>query len=827
MHSRPILLLSPLVGSEISNSLQLSLGQSLNIIIKVASSNDDFLKQLIEDDKLIKIQKLRLIFCFVLKKSELILLKKLQTENRDEQTIVVLDSTIKEIRVWDKKPNRVNCTEIANIDAISTAVNLAFFEYQETQTANQNNQNNINRNSTTSTSLNNRNQNAKNTARRSYMQLASPEPSPTPTSITSPIPFSSPRNSTTIEKKFEKNIASNIERNGFTNQIKIVQNHASVKNNNTNNTNLTPQKELDLLDFSDMSNNNLSTMDDFFPSAPIFPFHSRVSKTESSLDFEKALGSINLNDQKNNLSLKKSSSQDFSYQFNNSFNEIQNNIQPPKYRSQSLTNSQLNNYNLNQNSHSLNINQPLKSRQINFPKKSDIEHMKNIQRNSKEINIQEFNHQLNQHEKETFKINEMALLDFDFAFEEVSRQKGVRKSESYDNLNRDFRILLDKEGVSSIINFGESHSSKGSNSESISPPTISDQEPLEKVQIKKSLSPEEKRAKIIYEIFKEECTYVESILMFQSIFVEPLKKDKLISESLHHLAFSDFPVIYCIHNPIKESMEKLYGNVNPINFKEATDEFIMKFVTILRNKAPAFKLYSRYFSQTNLILNSLKEEQDKNQSFRMFLEKSQESLREKNTPRQTLTSYFQQILQHLARYPLTLQRLLDNSVEKSLYYKDLESVLETIKGILRHCNQKKKDADLQEVIISLEKETGISLQEQGRRLIKYGEIIRTKPTKKYAVNLYLFNDMIVMKDLRRGLAKQKPKVLNVHHNLKVGQLSPTSFFIFDCYYQKNEALTLFFEEPSTEKTSDWVNVSSAIIKNRKKLKKYQSLVPVS
>eukprot|EP00818_Percolomonas_sp_WS_P003172 CAMPEP_0117436372 /NCGR_PEP_ID=MMETSP0759-20121206/973_1 /TAXON_ID=63605 /ORGANISM="Percolomonas cosmopolitus, Strain WS" /LENGTH=789 /DNA_ID=CAMNT_0005227969 /DNA_START=383 /DNA_END=2752 /DNA_ORIENTATION=+ len=480
-------------------------------------------------------------------------------------------------------------------------------------------------------------------------------------------------------------------------------------------------------------------------------------------------------------------------------------------------------------------------RRVNYPRKSDLELMKTIHR--AQIDLSKIAEQQQPDSKiigsssalneparklhpETFEINESEMLDFDFAdADEEEYSAGLTKQESFEDLTRELDEMLAQIGVSNAEVGVKSPSHEISRVNPVTGSPVPQPKPSSNQQQRAVASPvlnlDQKLAKIIQEIFKEESTFVKSLETLQKTFVVPLKQQGIISESLHHLVFSDFPVIYNIHQPMMEHMKKLFDSVkNELSeqmYPEYSEDFLSKFIGIIQNKAPAFKLYTRFFSQMSNMLSSLKEEQEQNEAFREFLTSAQKNLRQEQATRQTLTAYLQQILQHLARYPLILQRLSDNAPPTASYLLKLQSLTEQIKATLRHCNQRKTDEDMQDLIVELEKELNMQLHKRGRRLIKHGVITRTKPTKRYSVHLYLFNDLIIMKDLRKGISKQPPKVLKIHHNLRVGRLGSQSFFIFDCFYQKNQALTLFFECEKDDQCEEWVKISTSIIKNRKRL----------
>lgn len=194
------------------------------------------------------------------------------------------------------------------------------------------------------------------------------------------------------------------------------------------------------------------------------------------------------------------------------------------------------------------------------------------------------------------------------------------------------------------------------------------------------------RNSALKEIFTTERTYSESLKKLVDIYIQPLKKQRILDEDEMELMFSDIEVISDITGILLEKLEerlRLWPSVQ-------------RFGDIFRDSAPLMKLYYRYIRDFTKAQSRLSEVETKHPELTQFLQKQIEK-----AGGMALMSFLIMPVQRLPRYEMLLRALLKLTEPTHIDFQNLSDALDAVVHVNQYINQRKKEEELKAQIPQL------------------------------------------------------------------------------------------------------------------------------
>jgi hypothetical protein len=220
------------------------------------------------------------------------------------------------------------------------------------------------------------------------------------------------------------------------------------------------------------------------------------------------------------------------------------------------------------------------------------------------------------------------------------------------------------------------------------------------------------RNSALKEIFTTERTYSESLRKLVDLYIQPLKKLRLLDEDEMELMFSDIEVISDITSILLEKLEE----------RLRLWPAVQKFGDIFRDSAPLMKLYYRYIRDFTKAQTRLADLEVKYPEFKEFLVKQNEK-----SGGLGLMGFLIMPVQRLPRYELLLRALLKLTEPTHVDFQNLTDALEAVVHVNQYINQRKKEEELKAQIPQLlsketQKKIKLSEAEDAEKSVRYLKI---------------------------------------------------------------------------------------------------------
>ena len=272
------------------------------------------------------------------------------------------------------------------------------------------------------------------------------------------------------------------------------------------------------------------------------------------------------------------------------------------------------------------------------------------------------------------------------------------------------------------------------------------------------------RRRIVDEILSTEATFVSSLQLLVEVYIEPLRKNQLISQNDITSIFSNLEMIYGFNKVLLEELEqaKKMGiksvksgqsqyiwksktlNEDNINSQEINYDMI-KIGDIFKKYAPFFRMFSHYLSTFDRAIEYKAELAAKSKTFRSFLE---DAKTHPTVNGADLLNFLIMPVQRVPRYKLLLQSLIDNTDTSHHDYNDLVKALELVSAAALHNNEhirrQQNIEKLCEIQLGFEADTELNLFDSHQRtFIREGFLYKLSRTGKKKYKFWLLSDKIL------------------------------------------------------------------------------------
>lgn len=267
-----------------------------------------------------------------------------------------------------------------------------------------------------------------------------------------------------------------------------------------------------------------------------------------------------------------------------------------------------------------------------------------------------------------------------------------------------------------------------------------------------------KRQFILNEIYTTEKDYVSHLQHLIDRYAIPIKEQNLLPENIQDTLFSSLYVIKDVHVNMMEELE-LFRNENFLDPLEAGGlkrEKGLSLGNIFLEIAPAFKQYTDYINDYELIYDIVTKSSKKYKKFDKFCKQETQLRVEENDRFTDLPDYLILPIQRIPRYRMLLEDLVKNTSDLHPDYVATKEALQLIIDIADYCNAMKKEKQNRERMEQLVKMLKIKeLSHPKRRFIREGAIKIPIPgsKKQKEGTLYLFSDLVVLKVKKPAILK--------------------------------------------------------------------------
>eukprot|EP01100_Stratorugosa_tubuloviscum_P000923 TRINITY_DN1201_c5_g1_i1.p1 TRINITY_DN1201_c5_g1~~TRINITY_DN1201_c5_g1_i1.p1 ORF type:complete len:1127 (-),score=499.92 TRINITY_DN1201_c5_g1_i1:73-3453(-) len=242
-----------------------------------------------------------------------------------------------------------------------------------------------------------------------------------------------------------------------------------------------------------------------------------------------------------------------------------------------------------------------------------------------------------------------------------------------------------------------------------------------------------KRTRILVEVFQTEETYVSSLELLLTYYLEPLTK--VLSREEHELIFETIKMIKAFNQEFLASL----------NAEKVKSEEELTIGSVFLKNCAFMKIYANYcISYPKAV--QLIEQLNSNKKFTAAVESARVA---SNSPLQ-LRDFLIMPVQRIPRYVMLMQEIVKNTHETHIDYDDAQAALSKVKEIAEYLNDKKREAENKEKLQELEKKITalppeIKIYHLSRKLYREGVIdcvVRGK--KKTKKNAILFSDIVII-----------------------------------------------------------------------------------
>lgn len=284
----------------------------------------------------------------------------------------------------------------------------------------------------------------------------------------------------------------------------------------------------------------------------------------------------------------------------------------------------------------------------------------------------------------------------------------------------------------------------------------------EKMDEEKKKKRDEKVHFVVDELFTTEKSYVDSLTKVKTLYMEPLKKERILKDKEYDTIFKDVDIILTVNSTFLAKLSKLFENETEL-YKDPQTLIGSLFL----ESAPTFLMYTNYINNYDEQDQAVVKYAQKITKFQNFLNEAALKLEKMRFRQKDLSSLLVTPIQRLPRYKMLLCELLKVSDEGTTGYAILEAAIEQIQKTTLMCNEKKRELEQNGEVIKLSRELGMNeLIHEGRIMHKsikeklnltfYEKGKLYTRSKKHKAQLYIMSDLVV---LIKGKKTQENAVL--------------------------------------------------------------------
>ncbi|KNC99883.1 uncharacterized protein SPPG_05256 [Spizellomyces punctatus DAOM BR117] len=250
-----------------------------------------------------------------------------------------------------------------------------------------------------------------------------------------------------------------------------------------------------------------------------------------------------------------------------------------------------------------------------------------------------------------------------------------------------------------------------------------------------------KRENIAREILDSERRYVDSLLLLQTLFLNPLMAavgttSEVIPKKIVQSIFSELAGIINVNMELRKQLEARLEE-HPWNPVDGC------LGDIFLNLAPFLKMYSSYVKNFNTALSVVSEQISKNPAFAQFVTKQNANPDLKGLGFQ---AYLIMPVQRIPRYKMLVEDLLKHTEVDHPDHSTLQKSLETIAEVAVFVNETIRHHEMMQELIEMQKCIR-GLQEDlvtpGRRLIRRGKVQKICRRRHQTRYLILLSDFLI------------------------------------------------------------------------------------
>jgi len=190
---------------------------------------------------------------------------------------------------------------------------------------------------------------------------------------------------------------------------------------------------------------------------------------------------------------------------------------------------------------------------------------------------------------------------------------------------------------------------------------------------------EVQRQEVMFEMINTEKDYLKDLDIVMDIYIDPMKKQKIIRQKDIDVIFSDWENILLVHREIMKRLEDRQKQGYVIN--EIGDIWIQM--------SDYLKVYTMYCSNHPYALIKL-QILSRNKNFTKFLESRLQLPESRNL---NLANFLLKPVQRICKYPLLLREIIKNTDEDHPDYKNLVSALFKIETVITIINDAAKQTE--------------------------------------------------------------------------------------------------------------------------------------
>ncbi|CAG8571969.1 8799_t:CDS:2 [Cetraspora pellucida] len=272
----------------------------------------------------------------------------------------------------------------------------------------------------------------------------------------------------------------------------------------------------------------------------------------------------------------------------------------------------------------------------------------------------------------------------------------------------------------------------------------------------------QKRLMIALEIITTERHYIDSLLLVQRLFLNPLleslsTKNPILTKKPIKNIFANFLDLLNVNTELLKRLEERLSGSNDVPADEDGESKFWNPETgclgdIFLNMAPFFKMYSIYVKNFNSALSVIDIQLRDNPLFSAFL---RDVIKTGKCKGLTLQAYLIMPVQRIPKYKLLLEGLLKKTTESHPDYLNLKKALQTIEHVATFVNETIRQHEM--IISMLEIQKSLigfdeTLLIPGRTLIKRGTLMKD-------VTVLAVEDCSAVKNAFQVLSPQKSFIL--------------------------------------------------------------------
>ena len=269
------------------------------------------------------------------------------------------------------------------------------------------------------------------------------------------------------------------------------------------------------------------------------------------------------------------------------------------------------------------------------------------------------------------------------------------------------------------------------------------------------------RRRVALELYESEKSYVAGLAAVDSLYYTPLyralESDAIVSRSTLNRMFSNFVDILQLSRELLCRLEERVGD--PLAVVGASgragardvaewDPWTDALGDLLVPIAPFFKMYTLYMQNFASAMQCIADERGANERFASFLQRAEASAAELGGGAELgLAAQLLTVVQRVPRYRLLLHQLLQNTPVWHADHAALQHTYRVVEQTASLINEHVRQQELTLVALALQRRL-VGLDEPlvvpGRRLLRYGTLLKTRRKNIQPRHVYLFSDCLLL-----------------------------------------------------------------------------------